>query len=112
MKSHILALLSTTRNSLNFSRNFNCWTAGITKIHRTTYERTYPTVLVNPDGSSIIIPYHEPRGIIKLPLDIFTLSEAERKARLERRKPKTRVKIDEDIEDDFDVTKYLNFKKK
>lgn len=76
------------------------------------YARLYPTTVVLPDGSSFNIRYYEPRKIIKLPLDLSTLSEAERMARLERRKPKKKVKIEEDIEDDFDARKYVHFLKK
>lgn len=49
---------------------------------------------------------------MQLPLDLSTLSEAERMARLERRKPKKKVKIEEDIEDDFDARKYVHLLKK
>ena len=73
------------------------------------YLRTYPVSLVLPDGSSIDIQYHEPRKIIRLPYDISLLSEAERKARIESRKPKTKVKIQEEIEDDFDENRYLKY---
>ena len=48
----------------------------------------------------------------QLPLDLSTLSEAERLARLEKRKPKQKVKIEEDIEDDFDARKYVHLLKK
>lgn len=47
--------------------------------------------------------------IFQLPLNVWTLSEAERKARLEKRRPKQKVVIEEDIEDDFDSSKYLNY---
>ncbi|CAG9860562.1 unnamed protein product [Phyllotreta striolata] len=93
-------------------RNLNSLSAGITKPHRNIYRRTYPTVLVNPDGSTINVRYQEPRKMIKLPLNIWTLSEAERKARLEDRKPKKKVKIVDDIEDSFDSKKYLKYLKK
>lgn len=92
-------------------RNFNCWTAAITKKHRAMYERTYPTTLVLPDGSSIEIEYHEPRKIIILPLNIAELTQEQQKKRLEMRKPKTKVVITEEIEDSFDENRYLNFKK-
>ncbi|XP_068898600.1 large ribosomal subunit protein mL55 [Tenebrio molitor] len=93
-------------------RLLSCHSASITRPHRLTYKRTYPTVLVNPDGSTINISYHEPRQIIKLPLNIWTLSEAQRKARLEARKPKKKVKIVDDIEDTYDANKYLKYLKK
>lgn len=111
-------------------RCLNSLSASITRPHRTKYLRTYPTVLVNPDGSTINIRYKEPRQIIKvlysnvikhkkntfyisqLPLNIWTLSEVERKAKLELRKPKKKVKIVEDIEDNYDSSRYLKYLKK
>ena len=47
-------------------RNFNANRAVVTKIKRATYCRKYPTLLVQPDGSTITIKYHEPREIIKV----------------------------------------------
>ncbi|XP_011631178.1 39S ribosomal protein L55, mitochondrial [Pogonomyrmex barbatus] len=98
-------------SAIGLRRNLNCWSATITKKHRTVYERTYPTTLVFPDGSSIEIQYHEPRKIITLPVNMAELSEAEQKRRLEMRKPKTKVVITEEIEDTFDENRYLNLKK-
>lgn len=94
------------------SRKLSSASAQVTKIHRKVYARMYPTVLVLPDGSSVNIRYHEPRKIITLPLNLATLSEAERKARLEKRKPKQKVKIVEDLEDNFNSNKYLKYIKK
>lgn len=93
-------------------RKLSSASAEITKIHRKVYARTYPTVMVLPDGSSINIRYHEPRQIITLPLNLDSLTEAERKARLERRKPKQKVKIVEELEDNFNANKYLKYIKK
>lgn len=45
--------------------------ASITKIHRQTYTRTYPTIVVLSDGSTINIRYHEPRKIIKVSFFIY-----------------------------------------
>ncbi|XP_059476731.1 large ribosomal subunit protein mL55 [Neocloeon triangulifer] len=105
-------LLSAPRCILPvLSRRFlNSNSGSITKVHRETFTRTYPTVLVLPDGSSIRIRYDEPRQIITLPVDLTLLTESERKARLERRKPKEKIKIEDDYDDDFDPTKYLNKK--
>lgn len=47
-----------------------------------------------------------------MPLNIWSLSEAERKARLEQRKPKKKVVIEDDIDDSFDSAKYLKYLKK
>ncbi|XP_023704048.1 39S ribosomal protein L55, mitochondrial [Cryptotermes secundus] len=93
-------------------RCLNSKTASITKVHRKMYTRMYPTAVILPDGSSITIRYHEPRSIIKLPLDLSTVSEAERMARLQRRKPKKKVQIVEDIEDSFDPRQYVRLLKK
>lgn len=72
----------------------------------------FRTVIVNPDGSTYSIRYHEPRAIIKLPFDLSTLTEAERKAKLEKRKPKSKVKIEEEVDDKFNANKYLKYIKK
>ncbi|XP_053602271.1 large ribosomal subunit protein mL55 [Plodia interpunctella] len=95
-----------------FRRDLNNNVAAITKIHRDMYMRTYPTTVVLSDGSSINIRYHEPRKIIKLPLDLSQLTDEERKLRLDKRKPKKKVKITDDIEDNFSAKKYLKYMKK
>lgn len=132
--------LVATRNPLVTSvRELNCHRASIASIGRTLHVRTYPTLLVQPDGSTIIIRYREPRRIIKvsinvqfvkilfkscplyltiellpikMPLDLSGLSEAERQRRLEMRKPKQKVKIVEEIEDSFDANAYAHLWKK
>lgn len=48
----------------------------------------------------------------QLPLDLTTLSEAERKSRLEARKPRKKVKILEEVEDNFNAKKYMKYIKK
>ncbi|XP_046960217.1 39S ribosomal protein L55, mitochondrial [Vanessa cardui] len=93
-------------------RRLNCNVSSITKIHREIYTRMYPTKVVLPNGASINIRYHEPRQIIKLPLDLSTLPEEERKARLEKRKPRRKVKITDSVEDNFNAKKYLKYMKK
>ncbi|XP_059609026.1 large ribosomal subunit protein mL55 [Phlebotomus argentipes] len=98
---------------LTQSRSISSTTAGITKIHRGVYARMYnPTVVVLPDGSSFNIRYHEPREIIRLPLDLSTLSEEERKMRLDRRKPKKKIRVYDELEDSFSSQKYLKMLKK
>ncbi|CAG5027335.1 unnamed protein product [Parnassius apollo] len=93
-------------------RFLNNNTASITKIHREVYPRMYLTTVILSDGSSINIRYYEPRKIIKLPLDLSHLSEEERRIRLEKRKPKRKIKITETIEDNFNAKKYLKYLKK
>ncbi|XP_014250677.1 39S ribosomal protein L55, mitochondrial [Cimex lectularius] len=81
--------------------------AALTRPHRGKYFLEYPTKVVLSDGSSITVRYHEPQQIIKLPLDLSTLSEAEAKARLERRRPKVKVVIENDDIGIIDKKKYL-----
>uniref|UniRef100_A0AAG5CSM3 39S ribosomal protein L55, mitochondrial n=1 Tax=Anopheles atroparvus TaxID=41427 RepID=A0AAG5CSM3_ANOAO len=69
-------------------------------------------MMVLPNGATININYHEPRRIIKLPLDLSLLSEAERKSRIEKRKPKQKIRIEDDVEDTFNANKYLKYMKK
>lgn len=48
----------------------------------------------------------------QLPLDLNTISEEERRRRIEARKPKQKVKIAEELDDSFDRSKYLKYFKK
>ncbi|KAF5292588.1 hypothetical protein FQA39_LY13921 [Lamprigera yunnana] len=99
-------------NSLIQIRCISSLSASITRPHRKIYARMYPTLIVKPDGSTFTIRHYEPRQIIKLPVNIWTLSEADRKLRLEQRKPKRKVTYVDDIEDNFDSKRYLNYLKK
>ncbi|XP_054716605.1 39S ribosomal protein L55, mitochondrial-like [Uloborus diversus] len=78
----------------------------IARIGRDKYCRMYQTTVVNPDGSSFTIRYFEPRKIIRLPLDTSKLSAEELEAHINRRKPKEKVIIEEQIEDNFDLNRY------
>ena len=44
----------------------NCHRASLGKVGRAVYTQMYPTKLVQPDGSSFTVRYHEPRKIIKV----------------------------------------------
>uniref|UniRef100_A0A1Q3FG47 Putative mitochondrial ribosomal protein l55 n=1 Tax=Culex tarsalis TaxID=7177 RepID=A0A1Q3FG47_CULTA len=90
-------------------RSLSSNTAAVVKVHRSIYARRYPTMVVLPNGATININYHEPRRIIKLPLDLSLLSEAERKARLDKRKPKQKIRIEDEVKDNFNARKYLKF---
>ncbi|KAJ8311285.1 hypothetical protein KUTeg_011162 [Tegillarca granosa] len=87
---------------------YNSNRTGIAQINRVYFKRTYPTMLVLPNGATINIRYKEPRQIIKLPLDIATLSPEERALRLQKRKPKVKREKIVDIGDDFDRKKYMS----
>ncbi|XP_078050354.1 mitochondrial ribosomal protein L55 [Augochlora pura] len=105
---NVTQLLRTLLPAVTVRRGLNCWTAAITKAHRKLYLRTYPTHLVNPDGSSIIIDYHEPRQIIKLPLNLDLLSPEQRQQRIANRKTLSRVVIKEEEDDvHFDENIFL-----
>ncbi|KAF0294288.1 39S ribosomal protein L55, mitochondrial [Amphibalanus amphitrite] len=93
-------------------RLLNCNRAVVCRVHRLRHPQLYPTTVVLSDGATITARYHEPRKIIKLPLDLSTLSEEERLVRLQRRKPKQKVVIEQEVEDSFDVKKYQKFWKR
>jgi len=102
-------LTSSFVNSVRCNSN----RAVICRVNRLQYLRQYPTTVVNPDGSTFTIRYFEPRRIIQLPVDITTLSEPEKQAHLKRRRPTTKVNLEEEFEDtEFDSSKYLNLVKK
>ncbi|GFS13590.1 39S ribosomal protein L55, mitochondrial [Elysia marginata] len=94
---------------LCFCAAYKSSTASVTRTKRMVYPRTYPTLLVYPDGSTITVRYREPRRIIKLPLDFSQLSDAERKKVLANRKPKQKLETIEDFGDTFDVSEYSKF---
>ncbi|XKL62613.1 hypothetical protein PGB90_002446 [Kerria lacca] len=97
---------------LIFKRNLSSITTSITKIHRNIYSRMYPILLVLPNGATIKIRYPVPQGIIKLPININTLSENEKRLLIDRRKPKQKVLSSETIKTAYNPTKYINLVKK
>ncbi|KAK3909816.1 39S ribosomal protein L55, mitochondrial [Frankliniella fusca] len=92
----------------SLSNNFSL----ITKIHRESYLKMYPVLVVQADGSTFYTRYHEPRSIIQLPLDITTLSPEELKVRLERRNPKKKVVYAKEEKDNYQASKYIKLIKK
>ncbi|KAL2090089.1 hypothetical protein ACEWY4_014777 [Coilia grayii] len=86
----------------------------IVRCTRSKYERQYPVLLVQTDGSTINIRYKEPRRILQMPVDITALSDEERKVRLRKRDPKKTVakKDKDEFKDDFKVDDYSQFWKK
>lgn len=65
MKS-LLSLKNVPFTAFDQVRYVSSKTAAVTKIHRTIYCRMYPTLLVQPDGSTITVRYHEPREIVRV----------------------------------------------
>ncbi|GFR14605.1 39S ribosomal protein L55, mitochondrial [Trichonephila clavata] len=78
----------------------------IAKIGREKYCRMYPTTVVNSDGSSFTIRYHEPRKIIHLPMDTSQLTPEELQKHLNRKKIHEKIVIEDTPDDDFDVNRY------
>uniref|UniRef100_A0A023G5H8 Putative ribosomal protein n=1 Tax=Amblyomma triste TaxID=251400 RepID=A0A023G5H8_AMBTT len=87
-------------------------TAFVSRVKRATYVRQYPTVLVQPDGSTINIRYHEPRALIKMPLRFEELTPEQQQVVLVKRKPPEVVVVQEELEDNFDSHQYLKYIKK
>ena len=48
----------------------------------------------------------------QLPLDLSSLSEEERLVRLQRRKPRQKVVMEQELEDTFDASQYQKFWKR
>lgn len=62
----VSTLLKNLKCNHQQMRNISSSTAAITKVHRLLYCRLYPTMVVQPDGSTINIRYHEPRKIVRV----------------------------------------------
>jgi len=96
------------RNHLSTSSlvAINCHSSSLARLSCEHYKRLFPVTLVNSDGSTLRIRYHEPRRIVTLPLDVTQLTEAERNLALEKRKPISKIVVEEEIIDEFSVDKY------
>lgn len=96
----------------------NCYRASIYKNPRSVYARLYPVLLIKPDGSTIRINYNEPISFIRMPFDVNTLNEIDRKKRLLKRQMATKkagVSSEDDIinfetESSFNQRQYIKKK--
>nr|AAW27176.1 SJCHGC03170 protein [Schistosoma japonicum] len=76
------------------------------RINRRIYGRTYPVDLVYPNGGFIRIRFHEPRVILQIPVDLDNCSPEERQKRFLRRHPRSKLTLQEQLEDTFDQEAY------
>ncbi|CAH8567641.1 unnamed protein product [Schistosoma turkestanicum] len=80
--------------------------AVLSRTKRRIYERSYPVNLIYPNGGSIRIKFHEPRMILQMPVDLNECSPEERQKRLLRRAPRSKLTLQEQLEDTFDQEAY------
>jgi len=104
----MLLKVQLVRAMLAMSTRHNCYRSSITRFSRDIYSRLYPNFLVLPDGSTIRIRYSEPRHLVKLPVDIASLSEKEQKTRLLRRSAVQKEKMEMTLDTAYDPSAYLN----
>ncbi|XP_055717222.1 39S ribosomal protein L55, mitochondrial-like [Salvelinus fontinalis] len=83
----------------------------IVRCSRQNYERMYPVLLIEPDGSTINIRHKKPKRILMMPVDISTLSEEGRKRRMRKQDPKKGAVKQRTVEfkDDFKADDYSKF---
>jgi len=63
-------LLTRPASSCGQRAPLHCNRAAVTSVKRQTFLKTYPTLLVLPDGATIEVRYHQPRHVVKLPVDV------------------------------------------
>ena len=66
--------------------------------------------IINPLGQTIL--HESTKNTNKVSFDLSSLTDAERKARIEKRKPKRQIKIEAEVEDNFSAKKYMKYLKK
>ena len=79
--------------------NFMFLFFSLVKPKKEKYPLMYKVRIVNQDGSSYFTRYHEPLGVIQLPLDPTTLTEEQLKARHRKLQSEKKIKIKEYKED-------------
>ncbi|PIK43886.1 putative 39S ribosomal protein L55, mitochondrial [Apostichopus japonicus] len=99
----------TKCSTVTLNSRWNSNRASIAKTNRKVYARLYPTVIVNPDGSTYRIKYNEPRKLLYLPFDVNSLTLEEKKARLAKYQAKRKQDLKDDLDDNFDARKYKQF---
>lgn len=100
-------IIQTTCRQLNSKKCL------IGRIESSKYVAKYPTTLVFSDGSTVTFRHHEPRQIVKLPLTLEELEDAERKRWLVRRRIKeVQVKEQDKTDVQYDKNRYLNILRK
>lgn len=102
-------LLATVQPVLVAQRFINANRASVTKIKRAKYMRLYPTTAVLPDGSTISVKYPEPRVLLRLPINLETATDAQKRQIQLLRRPKQTLKVTEDTGEAFDPMKYIKY---
>ena len=82
--------------------SFSCSTT-ITRTKKSIYPRVYKVRIQQADGSSYSMRYHEPRPLIRLPVDPNSLTEEEKQARLKRLKPEKEIEVHEFDDEETEI---------
>ena len=65
----------------------------------------YKVSLQQPDGSSYTIRYHEPRELIRVPVDPKSLTDEEKQARINRLRPEKEIEVHEFDDEETEIIK-------
>ncbi|KAI6206820.1 Dolichol-phosphate mannosyltransferase subunit 1 [Aphelenchoides besseyi] len=85
----------------------NAYRACLGRPTRQLYRKEYRATLMQPDGSTIDGRFNEPRCLIRMPVDLRTATDDEKRRRLALRKPQSKQIKDDIVDDNFDATDYL-----